>query len=58
METKVRKAGEEMSGLEQQLFGVNREKNQLLDDAARLEQQLTQATKDKQKVTSTTSFVC
>jgi len=50
LETKVKKAIEEMTRLEQQLTGVDREKKQLLDDAAKLEQQLSQAGKEKQKV--------
>jgi len=50
LETKVKKAIEEMTRLEQQLSGVDREKKMLVDEAARLEQQLTQTSKDKQKV--------
>jgi len=50
LETKVKKAIEEMTRLEQQLSGVDRDKKQLVDDAAKLEQQLSQTNKEKQKV--------
>jgi len=50
LETKVKKAIEEMTRLEQQLSGVDREKKHFIDEAARLEQQLSQASKEKQKV--------
>jgi len=50
LETKVKKAIEEMTRLEQQLSGVDRDKKQLVDDAAKLEQQLSQTSKEKQKV--------
>jgi len=50
LETKVKKAIEEMTRLEQQLSGVDREKKHLADEAAKLEQQLSQTSKEKQKV--------
>ena len=50
LETKVKRAIEEMTRLEQQLSGVDRDKKQLVDDAAKLEQQLSQTSKEKQKV--------
>ena len=50
LETKVKKAIEEMTRLEQQLSGVDREKKELVDEAAKLEQQLSQTSKEKQKV--------
>ena len=50
LETKVKKAIEEMTRLEQQLSGVDREKKQIADEAARLEQQISQTSKEKQKV--------
>ena len=52
LETKVKKAIEEITRLEQQLSGVGRERKQLADEAAKLDQQLSQTSKEKQKVSN------